>query len=173
MHYTYAHSTSDGKVFYIGKGQDDRAYSRQDRSIAWKSHVKKSRGYSISILADWSTEEEAFEHEKFLINCFKDMGHHLLNLTSGGKGVTDYCQTEELREYKRRILTGFKHKKITCPKCGKEGGATTMKRWHFDKCVGNRPFRARATKDGVRVFLGYYATKEEAALAKQSFKENT
>lgn len=171
-YYTYAHSTSDGRVFYIGKGRGERAYTKHDRSVAWKAHVKKSRGYAVKILADWLTEAEAFEHEKFLILCLKDMGHQLLNLTSGGKGANDYCQTKELREHKSQLMTGFVYKKVTCPECGKEGGETAMKRWHFDKCTGNRPFKARATKDGVRVYLGYYATKEQADSAIKTFKEN-
>ena len=29
---------------------------------------------------------------------------------------------------------GRKHKLTTCPHCGKEGGITIMKRWHFDNC---------------------------------------
>jgi len=29
---------------------------------------------------------------------------------------------------------GFKHKQVTCPHCGKTGGANTMKRYHFDNC---------------------------------------
>ena len=172
-YYTYAHSTTDGNVFYIGKGVNNRAYSTCDRSIAWKNVVKKSRGYAIAILADWAFEDEAYEHEKLLIECFRSMNHPLVNLTSGGKGVSDYCQTEELREYKRKLLTGFKHKQVTCPQCGHTGGETSMKRWHFEKCTGYKPFKARATKNGVRVFLGYYETKEEANKVENAFKEKS
>ena len=32
------------------------------------------------------------------------------------------------------INKGRKHTKIMCPHCGKEGGNTIMKRWHFDNC---------------------------------------
>jgi transcription elongation factor Elf1 len=42
-------------------------------------------------------------------------------------------------------------KLFPCPKCGKSGGETSMKRWHFDKCTGNRPFKARATYNGKPV----------------------
>ena len=31
--------------------------------------------------------------------------------------------------------TGKIRTRITCPHCGKEGAANTMKRWHFDNCV--------------------------------------
>ena len=29
---------------------------------------------------------------------------------------------------------GRKHSSVTCPHCGKTGGATAMPRWHFDNC---------------------------------------
>lgn len=29
---------------------------------------------------------------------------------------------------------GVSHEKVRCPHCDKEGGAPSMKRWHFDKC---------------------------------------
>jgi len=63
--------------------------------------------------------------------------------------------------------------KVTCPNCKKTGGLTAMKRWHFDKCTGNKQFNARTTVFGKRVFLGNFATKELATLAIQTYrKEN-
>ena len=32
---------------------------------------------------------------------------------------------------------GIKQKQITCPHCGKTGGQSTMKQWHFDNCKFN------------------------------------
>jgi hypothetical protein len=40
-----------------------------------------------------------------------------------------------------------------------------MKRWHFENCVGNKPYRARVTIDGKRMYLGYFETKELATQA--------
>lgn len=38
-------------------------------------------------------------------------------------------------EAKRKMKEAAKNRnKIKCPHCGKEGGASAMKRWHFDKC---------------------------------------
>ena len=166
MYYTYAHSTPDGKVFYIGKGVGDRAFSKSDRTLGWRAAVSKFRGYAAQILADWSTEDEAFEHEKFLIKCFREMGHELVNQTSGGKGPLDYCRTEEARKKTAEKVRGFKHSKITCPHCGTVGGATSMKRWHFDSCTGAHPkYKARVTIHGVRRYLGKFHTEQEVAAA--------
>ena len=169
MFYTYAHYTPKGEIFYIGKGKEDRAFSRSDRSYKWREIVQKARGISIEILADWDTEEEAFSHEQVLINCFKDMGANLVNQTDGGKGVKSYKQSPESRAKKSLQMRGYKYKVITCPNCQKSGGETTMKRWHFDKCTGNRPFKARVSKNGIRHYLGYFESKEAVKIAIDNF----
>ena len=84
MFYTYAHVRKDtNKIFYIGKGIDDRAWFTYGRNKHW-NHIVKKHGYSVQILADWRTEKEALEHESLLISCFKDMGNKLVNMTDGG-----------------------------------------------------------------------------------------
>jgi hypothetical protein len=161
-YYTYSHSSPEGKIFYIGKGLKDRAFSFSDRSKNWKLAVKQHGGLSIQILAKWETENEAFEHEKFLISCFKDMNCSLVNLTNGGKGPYGFKQSEESNRIRSEKNKGYVHKKVTCLSCGKTGGETSMKRWHFEKCTGLKEFRARAHVDGKRIHLGRFATQEEA-----------
>jgi NUMOD3 motif len=95
MFYTYAHTKPDGTIFYIGKGKDKRAWSKNGRSTHWKNIVAKYKNYDIQILANWDTEQEAFDHEILLISCFKDMGYKLINLTAGGDGPSGYKWTEE------------------------------------------------------------------------------
>jgi hypothetical protein len=88
QHYTYAHfRESDNRVFYIGKGVKRRAWAcaKDNRGEHWH-RVKKKHGCRVEILAKWATAEEAFEHEKFLIAMFRDMGHPLVNITAGGEG---------------------------------------------------------------------------------------
>ena len=161
--YTYMHSTPKHQVFYIGKGKEDRAFSRSDRSYLWKQKTEQGRGLNIQILADWPTEKEAYEHEQFLIACFNDMGAKLVNQTSGGKGVIDYKQSPEVRKKNAGRMIGYKHKVLSCPKCGQVGGQTSLKRWHFNNCIGKRPiFKARVTVDEKRISLGVFDTKEEA-----------
>lgn len=168
-YYTYTHATPDGKVFYVGKGKGPRAYATSGRPIAWKEMVAQHDGISIKIVARFETEAEALAHEEKLIKHYLDSGLALVNLAMGGKGPRGYCQSEELRAHKRRLMTGYKYKIITCPKCGTTGGETSLKRWHFDKCRGIRKCKARATVNGKRVFLGNYGTKEEAAMVVKRF----
>ena len=160
--YTYAHSAPNGKIFYIGKGVEDRAFSFSDRSYDWKKAVKEFGGVQIEILACWDTEEEAFDHEKVLIDCFLGMKYKLANQTKGGKGTYGAVVSDERKKYLSNLLSGYKHKQVTCPKCLKTGGQTSMKRWHFDKCNGDLKYRARVTNNGQRIDLGRFATKEDA-----------
>ena len=96
-YFTYAHAKkSDGQIFYIGKGKRDRIVSKLNRNNYWHNTVGK-HGLTINILAKWKTEQEAFEHEKFLIWCFKDMGHGLVNMTDGGEGLSNPSQETRLR----------------------------------------------------------------------------
>lgn len=83
MFYTYAHVRNDNsKIFYIGKGSGRRMYRRDARNSHWHNVAKKA-GYTPILLATWKTEKEAYEHEKFLIECFAGS---LVNQSSGGDG---------------------------------------------------------------------------------------
>jgi hypothetical protein len=97
MYYTYAHYTADkSRLFYIGKGKNNRLNQKHSRSKHWNSIVEK-HGLHVELLANWNTEEEAFEHEKFLIACFKPLTK-LCNHTDGGDGISGYYFTEEQKQ---------------------------------------------------------------------------
>ena len=172
MYYTYTHSIPDGKVFYVGKGKEGRAYSTSDRTLAWRKVVEDNQGVTMKIVKHFENEDDAFAHEIELITQFKDDGCKLVNLTSGGKGVMDYCFTEENRLSRSKALTGYKHKEVICPHCATVGGETSMKRWHFDNCTGVRPeHKSRTTINGSRLYLGKFHTKAEADDNAQELKE--
>ena len=98
--YTYVHIRQDtDKVFYVGKGAGNRAYSCKDRNKHWR-HVDAKCGRRVEIAGLWKTETEALDHEKFLISCFRDLGHPLVNYTDGGEGISGYRHTDDA---KRRI----------------------------------------------------------------------
>lgn len=103
-YYTYLHRReSDNLPFYIGKGQGRRAWAHKGRNPHWERTVAK-HGLKVEICAEWSTEVEAFEHEKFLIACFRDMEANLCNKTDGGDGASGMQHTpEEVARIKRRV----------------------------------------------------------------------
>lgn len=88
--YTYGHYTESGRLFYIGKGNGVRAYCKTKRNKYWRNTVNK-HGLKISVFAHWETEQDAFEHERFLIACFRDdLGFKLVNQTDGGEGSSGW-----------------------------------------------------------------------------------
>jgi len=109
MHfYTYIHRRADdGKVFYVGKGKGARAHSHASRNAHWQRTVAK-HGIGVEIAAYWPTEAEAFEHERFLISCFRDIGQPLCNLTDGGDGPSGFKHSAETRAKISRIQIGKK-----------------------------------------------------------------
>ena len=106
MFYTYAHYTPEGRLFYIGKGQGVRAYAFYQRGSHWNNIVKKYGEPKVEILADWDDEASAFEHEKFLITCCRDLDVRLCNKTDGGEGASGYKHTAEQRENNRKARLG-------------------------------------------------------------------
>jgi hypothetical protein len=81
-------------------------------------------------------------------------------------------QTAETIEKRRQKLIGRMHEKIACPKCNTQVPVNIAKRYHFDNCKGLRPYKARVTIDGKRVFLGNFATKDLATQAEmQAYKD--
>lgn len=105
MFYTYFHTRNDtGAVFYVGKGKGRRSHDC-DRNQHWNNIVAK-HGHTVHIAARWPTEAEAFEHEKFLIACFRDMSVSLCNMTDGGDGVSGLIHSEASKELIRQAGVG-------------------------------------------------------------------
>ena len=118
--YTYAHiNKATNKIFYIGKGSKNRYKSTHKRSKHWNFIVNK-HGFTAEILANWNTEKEAFNHEKLLISCFKDMGYVLANKTDGGEGTASDKIRQSALKRPKRVLSEETKKKISHALIGKK-----------------------------------------------------
>lgn len=106
--YTYIHTKTDGTPFYVGKGVGYRAYDKYSRNPYWQNLVNK-HGLNVEILAYWSNEEEAFDHEKLIITCFKDMGILLANMSDGGEGNSGCKWTDESKQKLSAKVKGNKN----------------------------------------------------------------
>ena len=106
MFFTYAHYKPEGGLFYIGKGKRRRAYAMDGRNSHWQNIVNKYGRPHVELLARWDTETEAFDHEKLLISCFRDMGFVLANKSDGGEGTSGYKHTPEQIEKNRQSKLG-------------------------------------------------------------------
>ena len=93
-YYTYAYLREDGTPYYIGKGSGNRAYLQLNHM------VKTPERERVLILKQNLTEEEANQHEVYMINLLgrKDIGTGTLrNETDGGEGVSGYTHSEETK----------------------------------------------------------------------------
>jgi len=110
-YYTYAYLREDRTPYYIGKGSGDRIYRRTKNCT--KPPKDKSR---IIFLKQSLTEEEAFNHEKYMIDIFgrKDLGTGILhNKTDGGDNPPSWegkTHSSETRKKLSQINKGKQHR---------------------------------------------------------------
>jgi hypothetical protein len=90
--YVYVHRKStDGSVFYVGKGKGRRAWNKSQRNRYWHSTVNK-HGYTVSIVFRFESEMCAFSFERALIKLYGRF--NLCNLTDGGDGVSGMVHSD-------------------------------------------------------------------------------
>ena len=97
--YTYAYLREDRTPYYIGKGKyKHKTNQKYYRAYCGKHWVPVPLREKILILKDNITEEEAFKHERYMIDIFgrKNINSGiLLNLTDGGEGFSGFKLSEE------------------------------------------------------------------------------
>lgn len=99
IYYVYEHWRTDkDECFYVGKGKGKRAYNVNNRNPHHKAIMAKlsREGFAmeVKIVASGLTEEEAFNLEIDRIAFWRSSGADLVNMTSGGDGVSGYEFTE-------------------------------------------------------------------------------
>ena len=104
MYYTYAYLREDGTPYYVGKGKGDRAYRKVGKPCATPKDKSK-----IIYLKTNLTEEQSFNHEKYMIFILgrKDLGTGiLLNKSDGGEGASGCIPSEETRRKRSAKMKG-------------------------------------------------------------------
>lgn len=115
--YVYVHrKSSNGEVFYVGKGKDKRAWTKCGRTKYW-SRVVEKHGLIVEIVLSNLQEWYAFELETNLIALYgrKDSGDGcLINMTNGGEGATGTKKNVETRAKisaaKKGVVFSEKHR---------------------------------------------------------------
>lgn len=93
--------------YYIGKGQEQRAYCQQRRGAP-----RPTDSSFIVFIQEGLTEEEAFDLEKYCIALYGriDLGTGILrNLTDGGEGRSGFVVSEDVRRRIADAQKGEKH----------------------------------------------------------------
>ena len=121
--YVYEHRrTSDGSVFYVGKGRGRRLFSQSKRNKYWNNSVKK-HGFTAHKIYEGLSEDRAFELEALIIDAYGP--ENLANLTGGGDGMKSPADEVRKRfselqserwnqpEYRENLLSKMKGRKHT------------------------------------------------------------
>ena len=97
----YLHLKSDDlSPFYVGKGKRRRAFTRSERSAFWR-RVAEKHGFTVKILREDMSEDDAFLLEKSLISFIgrRDLGTGpLVNHTDGAEGSSGYRHTQSAKK---------------------------------------------------------------------------
>jgi hypothetical protein len=111
MKQVYRHIRLDSnEIFYIGIGDEGRAYKKTGRNKHWKNIVNK-HGYKIEIIYSGVTIEFAIEKEIELIKKYGriDIGTGILvNMTDGGEGCNGIIHSHETKEKLSNHFKGIK-----------------------------------------------------------------
>jgi hypothetical protein len=116
MAYVYQHIRLDtNEVFYIGIGkQKYRSTDQNNRNKYWLNVVNKV-GYSIEIIAENISYDEALNLERHLIKTIgrKDLGlGPLVNMTDGGEGRSNFKHSKESM-LKTKNSEGYKNRNVS------------------------------------------------------------
>ena len=120
----YIHCKPDGSPFYVGKGTYKRSTTTKTRNKYYNSVVNKYGSKNILIgKLECSSEKIAFELEKGLIKCLRNMGVQLTNMTDGGDGIKGFFHSEETKnkisQANKIAHAGRKFPKIASEKAAK------------------------------------------------------
>ena len=104
--YVYVHRKStDGSVFYVGKGQGNRSSHRKGRNIYWH-RVANKYGFTSHIVMTFEKEACSFSLERALIKFYGRK--NLCNLTDGGDGVSGFVMSDDAKLRISNALIGIK-----------------------------------------------------------------
>lgn len=96
-YYVYVHKDPEGTVFYVGKGTGRRAWAK-DRHGLWKKYVERFDGkYTVEIVKDNLTEQEALDLENSLMNKY---GGQLINWVNYGLMMDHGVYSEYWNKYR-------------------------------------------------------------------------
>jgi hypothetical protein len=109
----------NNEVFYIGKGQGNRAFSIKGRNDKWNKICAEAGGRTVNILFTCSEEEVTLAYETFLIKTATIWGDTLANKTHGGEGRSGKVISEAVKDKLRKINTGKHHTQETIDKINK------------------------------------------------------
>jgi hypothetical protein len=138
-YYVYEHYKPHNNLpFYIGKGKNNRAYVKSNRSKYWHNIVNK-HGYLVKFIIKNINEELALFVEKERIDQLKQLNINICNLTLGGDGISGYKFTDKQKKNLSDSHKGYKPSEETLKKLSLiRKGKIKSKEWKEKISLGNK-----------------------------------
>jgi hypothetical protein len=134
-------SSLEGYIIRYGEEEGRRKYEEKNKKLDSSSidYFIRTFGEELGTskyeeYRQWSSDRMTGEKNPFFNKTHSDKSKAKMGDSRRGKKVK---RTEEHNKKIGEANRGKKHVIVTCPHCGKEGGSTTMKQWHFDRCKQN------------------------------------
>jgi hypothetical protein len=109
--YVYLHKTLDGKVFYVGKGRNNRCNHSSGRSKTWKLFAEK--GYTVDIVDYFDTNELALSFESKLISQHASNGILTNKNKSSSRFDYNFEQLNNFFYYDETSPSGLRYRQAT------------------------------------------------------------
>lgn len=107
IYYIYFYTRVDGAPYYVGRGKNNRAYTKHFRSNGFNFTPKNKD--QIKIIFNNLSKKQSIDLEKYYIKCYgrKEFDGILINIKEGGEDLKDW--TPEMRKRMSIQQTGKKH----------------------------------------------------------------
>jgi len=158
QHYVYLHRRPDsGEVFYVGKGQGDRAHRATSRNRHWRNVVAKAGQPLVQFVCRDMDEDLAFLAEVEAIDAHRRRGAPLVNLTDGGEGVSGLKRrkpTQEEIERRRAANTGRKRTPEQCARIAAAKQGHGVGRKHAEETLAKMAATRRGRSNPMQKLRG-------------------
>ena len=102
----YLHRRNDtNAIFYVGMGTIKRAKCHCGRNKLW-NRISKKHGYTVQIICNNLTSQEAKLIERILIRKYREMGMELCNFTDGGDGRLGWIPSDKWKNNMKMMMAG-------------------------------------------------------------------
>lgn len=165
-YYVYVQCRPSGEPFNVGKGHGRRAYDfKNARNKYFKNIIEKYGAACITVyVRACETEQQAFQHEMWMIAWCRAQGHRVCNMTDGGEGMSGsnhWLGKKHSKETRLRMSTSASGK-VFSEAHRRNIGAASKGRQHTEatRTRISATLKARGPQEYHRSFLGKKHTQE-------------
>jgi hypothetical protein len=149
----YIHTRkTDGRIFYVGIGDQKRPYSKRSRNKHWR-HIVNKHGFDVTILVENISWERSCDLEIKMISFYGRLDKKegiLVNMTDGGEGSKGCIPNKETRKKMSEKRVGENN-----PNFGKKANEETIKKMskvHSGKIISEEHKKKNSEKLSGRIF---------------------